>query len=101
MPKASHYFFETSIPQSSRTINEILHPIIPFPTSAISRSIHQLCHLIMEINYFQSPTNINSWKFLPSEESLEIVENLPFSCTDNPVINPHNPSLGEDKPSIN
>ncbi|MBW0573710.1 hypothetical protein O181_113425 [Austropuccinia psidii MF-1] len=101
MPQASHYFLETSIPQSNRTINKILHPIIPLPTSAISRSIHQLCWLIMEINYFQSPSDINSWKSLPSEESLKIVENLPFSCTDNPITNPHNHNSGEDRPSIN
>ncbi|MBW0580058.1 hypothetical protein O181_119773 [Austropuccinia psidii MF-1] len=101
MPKASHYFFEASIPQSNRTINKILHPIIPLPTSSISRSIHQLCWLIMEINYFQSPSDINNWKSLPSEESLKIDEKLPSSCTDNPMTNPHNHHLGEDRPSIN
>ncbi|MBW0535645.1 hypothetical protein O181_075360 [Austropuccinia psidii MF-1] len=98
MPKPSHYFFETSIPQSS--INKILRPIITLPTSAILISIHQLSWLIMEINYFQSPTNINSWKSLPSEESLEIVKNVPFSWTDNQIINSHNHSLGEDRTSI-
>ncbi|MBW0460545.1 hypothetical protein O181_000260 [Austropuccinia psidii MF-1] len=101
MPEASHYLLETSIPQSNRTANKILHPIIPLLTSEILRSINQLCWLIMEIKYCQSPTNINSWKSLPSEESLEIFENLPFSCTDNPIINPHNHSSGEDRPSIN
>ncbi|MBW0555856.1 hypothetical protein O181_095571 [Austropuccinia psidii MF-1] len=101
MPKASHYFFKTSIPQSNRTSNKILHPIIPLPTSAILQSINQLCWLIMKINYLKSPTNINSWKSLPSEESLEIVANLPFACTDNPIINSHNHSSGEDRLSIN
>ncbi|MBW0583870.1 hypothetical protein O181_123585 [Austropuccinia psidii MF-1] len=91
-----------SIPQSSSTINKILHPIISLPTNAILRSIHQLSWLIREINYSQSPTtNINSWKSLPSEESLEIFKNLPFSCTDNPIRNPQNHSSGEDRPSIN
>ena len=54
----------------------------------------------MEISYFQSPSDINSWKSLPSEESLKTVEKLPFSCTDNPITNPHNHSSGEDRPSI-
>ncbi|MBW0460386.1 hypothetical protein O181_000101 [Austropuccinia psidii MF-1] len=102
MNKASNYPFDTStIPQSKRAISNTLHPIIPLPTSAISRYIHQLSLFIMEISYFQSPKGINSWKYLQSEEGLETVDNFPFSCADISIINSHNHNLDEDRPSIN
>ncbi|MBW0497840.1 hypothetical protein O181_037555 [Austropuccinia psidii MF-1] len=55
----------------------------------------------MEIDYCQSPSDINSCKSLPSEEALKIVDNLPFSCADNPIIDSHNHNSEEDRPLIN